>query len=308
MSEWILAFDAGCGTCAGIADRISAEAGDRLTVAGLGEDRIGALRQQALGDHPPFAPTLLLVDGDRVRGWTGPALSLRLARVLGPARSIAVVRALNQADLTVHGDRRRFLKLVPAAALGAFVLTGGAAGTAMAGPGRRMTQAEARELVARLDPVPTGYREFAALPMAMRRVLSCDLPSNVTAGLWRAHFQQYRRANPGLSTAQNAVLDRAVAALPVLFTTGQLAAADVSAVTDPLWDEAVAAFGRAETVAVFSTLGPPEPAAGAYTMWCDCHKGHSGCTSCGDAVDCTKNYCNGCGILWKELCDGVCGG
>ncbi|MFH8349683.1 bacteriocin fulvocin C-related protein [Streptomyces sp. NPDC018045] len=310
MTEWLLAFDAGCGVCGDAAARIGGLAHHRLTMVGLGEEPVRALRRRALGDDPPFAPTLLAVDGDRVRAWTGPALSVRLCRLLGPVGSLRVARALNRTDALVHGDRRRLLKAVPGLALGAFLVSGGLAAPAMASPGRRMTAAGAEEWAAGLERLPTGYREVTALPMPRRRAVYARLPDRAKAGLWLEHVQRYRAAHPELSGPRSAMLEKVAAAIPALFAgTGAWPAADVAR----LRDESVAVLGPGVSFAALGVLGPADsPAASTSAgprlpMNCDCHKGASGCSSCGNSVPCTEQA-SGCGWLWQQKCDGVCGG
>ncbi|MEU7206030.1 bacteriocin fulvocin C-related protein [Streptomyces sp. NPDC045470] len=310
MTEWLLAFDAGCGACSEVAGEIGGLMDDRLTMAGLGDAPVRALRRQALGDDPPFVPTLLAVQGDRVRAWTGPALSVRLCRLLGPAGSLRVVRALNRTDVLVHGDRRRLLKAVPGLALGAFLVSGGLAAPAMASPGRRMTAAAAEEWAAGLERLPTGYREVTALPMPQRRAVYARVPDRAKAGLWLEHVQRYRAAHPELSGPRTAMLEKVAAAVPALFAgTGAWPAAEA----DRLREESVAVLGPDVSFAALGVLGPadsPAPAAPGTSrllMNCDCHKGASGCSSCGNSVPCTPQA-SGCGWLWQQNCDGVCGG
>ncbi|MEV5593832.1 bacteriocin fulvocin C-related protein [Streptomyces sp. NPDC052496] len=317
MTEWLLAFDAGCGVCGEAAGRIGGVVDDRLTLVGLGEERVRALRRTALGGEPPFAPTLLAVDGERVRAWTGPALSARLCRLLGPVGSLRVVRALNRTDVLVHGDRRRLLKAVPGLALGAFLVSGGLAAPAMASAGRRMTAAGAEEWAAGLTRIPTGYREVTALPMPQRRAVYARIPDRAKAGLWLEHVQRYRAAHPELSGPRTAMLEKVAAAVPAVFAgTGAWSASDV----ERLREESVAVLGPDVSFAALGVLGPaesPAPAAPAASagsrarnrvlMNCDCHKGASGCSSCGNSVPCTEQA-SGCGWLWQQRCDGVCGG
>jgi hypothetical protein len=321
MAEWLLAFDAGCKACSDVIGRIRAQVGDRLAVAALGEPRIRELRCRALGERPPFAPTLIMVDGDRVRAWTGPRLSARLARLLGPARSIAVMRALNCADVVVNGDRRSLLKAVPLAALAAFVVSGGLAAPAMAAPGRRrMTAVEVDEVVDRLQPLPSTYPEFAAQPMAIRHAIYGRLSQSQRAGLWQEHLRRYRSAHPNLTGAQSAALEQALALIPAVFGSADGTA---SSRLDRAKSAAIAAFGRRRAAAVFGTLGPTEEPGAITTSTthaassslvpscecqCECNPDFTPCDSCGqEALYCYRTY-KGCGYLGQEDCTGLCGG
>jgi uncharacterized membrane protein len=324
MAEWLLAFDAGCKSCSDVIGRIRAQVGDRLAVAALGEPRIRELRCRALGERPPFAPTLIVVDGDRVRAWTGPRLSARLAWLLGPARSIAVMRALNRADVVVNGDRRGLLKAVPLVALGAFVVSGGLVAPAMAAPGRRrMTVAEVDEVVDRLQPLPSTYPEFAAQPMVIRHAIYGRLSQSQRAGLWQEHLSRYRSAHPNLTGAQSAALEQVLALIPAVFGSAD---GTVSSRLDRAKSAAIAAFGRREAAAVFATLGPAEEPGAITTStthaasssptqlprscecFCECNPDFTPCDSCGqEAFLCYRTY-KGCGILNQEDCTGLCGG
>lgn len=145
MTRWILAFDATCSSCESISKLVTeAVAGTALEPHALAEPEIVELRRQAFGEQqPPWLPTLLAWDKERVRAWTGPALSMRLARLLGPAQSVCVARAVARAHDNIGfpadglWDRRRLLKAIPGVAAGAFVLSGGTAfaeSTRQAGP------------------------------------------------------------------------------------------------------------------------------------------------------------------------------
>lgn len=48
------------------------------------------LRRQAQGAGAPWVPTLLVVDENGVCAWTGAALTMKLARLLGPVQLISV--------------------------------------------------------------------------------------------------------------------------------------------------------------------------------------------------------------------------
>lgn len=308
MTEWLLAFDTGCRTCSDVVGRVKEQVEDRLTLAGLTEPRITELRRRALGEHPRFAPTLIAVDGDRVRAWTGPRLSARLARLLGPARSVAVLRALNRADVVVNGGRRGLLKAVPLAALGAFVVSGGLAAPAMAAPGRRrMTIAEVDAAVDRLRPLPSTYAEVTAHPMAVRRAVYARLTPTQQGGLWREQLVRYRAAHPELTGPQAAVIEQALALIPAVFGT------DSGASTDQVKEAAVAAFGRTQAATLFGTLGPLERPATVQPMWdcgcdCDCNPDFTPCDGCGEVAWTCRHTYDGCGWFYKQSCTGACGG
>jgi hypothetical protein len=328
MTNWILAFDAGCRSCTDVVDRVRASTDGKLATASLAEPQVREWRQQALGEAAPWAPTLLAVDGDDVRAWTGPALSIRLMRLLGVADSARVVRALNNADIVRHPSRRRVLKAVPLLGLGVFVVSGGLAAPAMGanrsnGPAAKWARANAERL-------PATYRDFSAYPMAYRRAIFNLLPPATRAELWTEHFKDYRKAHPSLTPAQVAVIDDAAKQAPQLITIGK-----GSEALRALAATAVTAFGAQEARALLGTLGPREnqsatgsavaatpPAPrkapdGAATpsvdLWCEptgpeCNTNCEAVTGCNDSCwgPCVCSS-SGCGDLWLNECNGLCG-
>lgn len=327
MTSWILAFDAGCRSCTDVVDRVRACTNGKLTTAGLAEPRIHELRQRALGEAPPWAPTLLAVDDADVRAWTGPALSMRLVRLLGVADSVRVVRALNHADVLRHPGRRKLLKAVPLLGLGAFVLSGGLAAPAMAA-GRSGNGAAARWVRANGDRLPTIYADFASYPMSYRRAIFNASSPAVRADLWTKHFEHYRKTHPALSPAQVAVIEDAERLAPRVLMTGK----DQKALR-ALAASAVSVFGVHEARALLATLGPQESpqesahkapqgsmqaAAGtrarSVDLWCE-PTGPDCDTNCESITGCSEGTCygpcvcssSGCGDLWLRECNGLCG-
>jgi hypothetical protein len=99
--DLVLAFDADCRRCRAVAAAVAGRVPE-LEVLPLRDYRVTAWRREALGEHPPHAPTLLAVtagpDGDDVvRAWTGPTVVAGLVATLGVARTARLVPVL--ADL-----------------------------------------------------------------------------------------------------------------------------------------------------------------------------------------------------------------
>lgn len=315
MTEWILAFDADCRFCEEVVDRVRVSVDGTLTTAGLTEPRIRDLRVRALGEGAEWAPTLLAVDGDQVRAWTGAALSLRLARLLGPSDSLRVVRALRDLDVLRPPSRRGILKAVPGLALGTFLVTGGLA----ASPAQAVTRAKgskaSRWVKANLDQLPSGYSEFAAYPADYRRAIYGALSASARSDLWVAHFANYRKTHPGLSAEQSAVLDDATRSAPQI-----IAGRRQEAAAEGLKAAAVAAFGESEARAILMTLGPADtqgadtqgvaPRSDQGTQVLDCNSQCAGSGSCDTVCYASPFYCNwtnhGCGPLWLGPCSGYC--
>ncbi|MFD8424591.1 bacteriocin fulvocin C-related protein [Streptomyces sp. NPDC059466] len=281
-----------------------------LTTAGLTEPRICDLRTRALGEGAEWAPTLLSVDGDQVRAWTGTALSLRLARLLGPSDSLRVVRALRDLDALRPPSRRGILKAVPGLALGTFLVTGGLA----ASPAQAMTRAKgskaSRWVKANLDRLPSDYSQFASYPADYRRAIYGALSPSARSDLWVAHFANYRKTHPGLSAEQSAVLDDATRLAPRLIAGRQQGAA-----AEGLRTATVAAFGENGARTIIMTLGPVDtrraaPRGDQSVQVMDCNSQCAGTGSCDMVCYASPWWCNwtdyGCGPLWLGPCSGVC--
>jgi predicted DCC family thiol-disulfide oxidoreductase YuxK len=125
--ELSLLFDSGCAVCTKLARAIERETEGWLAARSLHEPEVRALLDQARPGWR-WEPTLLEVDGDRVRVSTGLVMRARLVLGLGPRRAWRVARLAHQAGMPLAGvdlSRRGFLQ------------RGGAllAGLALLGPG-----------------------------------------------------------------------------------------------------------------------------------------------------------------------------
>ncbi|WP_328496542.1 bacteriocin fulvocin C-related protein [Streptomyces sp. NBC_00414] len=310
MTDWILAFDADCRFCEEVVARVRGSADGTLTTAGLTEPRIRDLRTRALGEGAVWAPTLLAVDGDRVRAWTGTALSLRLARLLGPSDSLRVVRALRDLDALRPPSRRGILKAVPGLALGTFLVTGGLATSPAQAVTRARGSKASRWVRANRDRLPSGYAEFASYPADYRRAVYGALSAPARSDLWVAHFANHRKTHPGLSAEQSAVLDDATRLAPQIIAGRRQAAA-----AEELRTAAVEAFGESGARAILMTLGPADtqgaaPRGGQGIQVMDCNSQCGGTGSCNMKCYSHPYWCNwtdfGCGPLWLGPCSGVC--
>lgn len=149
------------------------------------------------GGGAEWAPTLLAVDGDQVRAWTGTGLSLRLARLMGPADSLRVVRALRGLDGLRSPERRGILKAVPGLALGTFLVTGWLATSPAQAVSRAKGSKVSRWVQANAARLPTRYAEFVSYPADYRRAVYGALSAPARSDLWVAHFAHYRKTVPG---------------------------------------------------------------------------------------------------------------
>lgn len=309
--RWVLAFDASCGTCREISAAVARAAGNRLEVLPLRHPDVEDWRRRA-GD-PPWAPTLLRVDGAAVRAWTGARLAVPLARRLGPRTSAEVLRALGRLRREAAGhpldrpgtiDRAGFLRLGAGAVVAAGMVV---AGRTPAFAERTCTAAQAW-VDAHRDALPAGYDALAEYPMAYRRAIYAAHPATVRSALWVEHVSRFAAERPGLTAARRAVVDRAaaIAADPALH---EPSARPGDALSD-LHDDAVAAFGEAEAYALLGTLGPDDGSAAlaARAPDCDCNTRQVWCNgfACrGGMWDCNRSEA-GCGDWWAFPCNGMC--
>lgn len=178
-SMWVLAYDAHCGECSGLAEEVARIADGRIACRSLTAPDIQVLRQRALGAGSPFVPTLLRVMGDdSVTAWTGSGLAVRLGRLLGPVKAARVLRVIGekaQSNSPADPTRRKLLALLPKGALGLAVLTVGSLSPVIAGSGRPKVR----------DRIAVGTRPFDSRhgPTLQRRVndLAAELDGAMTA-------------------------------------------------------------------------------------------------------------------------------
>ncbi len=96
----ILGFDAGCSTCAEMAQKVKEKVGDKLEVVNLREPQVMEWRKEALGEDTPWAPTLFEVNGEAVKAWTGKRMGLKLGRALGVVATWRVMQVLGEVGAT----------------------------------------------------------------------------------------------------------------------------------------------------------------------------------------------------------------
>lgn len=155
----ILLFDGGCRVCTNLAEEVKREAGGWLTVRSLHDSDIQELLTRARPGWR-WEPTLLTVDGERVRVWTGAAMAARLVIGVGPRRAGRIAKMVRRALVPDRPDgvgRRSFLRTAGA---GVVALAGLAAlpKAAAAAPAddEALTDAEQQEAV-------TAARALAAV-------------------------------------------------------------------------------------------------------------------------------------------------
>ena len=131
-TEWFLGYDAGCSTCTAIEEVVREIAGGRIDTVSLRDPLVGRWREQALGQHAPWAPTLFRVRGNNVSAWTGKAMIAKLVTILGPRKAIELGKEVGHtyqdgSEITRRGFAKGLVGgLVAAGVLGAEVSTASA--------------------------------------------------------------------------------------------------------------------------------------------------------------------------------------
>lgn len=121
--ERYLLFDSGCTTCSRLATAIEKESGGRIILRSLHELDI----QLMLMNTRPgwkWEPTLLEVNGDQVRAFTGLAMRGRLIATLGLRKALRIACLVYQAGVPLAGvdlERRKVLKSSGALLAGVFL-------------------------------------------------------------------------------------------------------------------------------------------------------------------------------------------
>lgn len=128
MTDMILGYDAGCSSCSRLAEQFEGNFGSDVQVLPLASPQMQEWRAIALGPSAPWAPTLIEVSGDRVRGWTGARLAGRLGLRLGPTGMWRLSRIIGSTDALVgrwakpRVTRSTFLKGALESVVGAGIL------------------------------------------------------------------------------------------------------------------------------------------------------------------------------------------
>lgn len=324
--QWILAFDASCGQCRGLAGKVKKFAEHRLEIVPLMHPDVVGWRKQALGDDAPYTPTLLRVGHDEVRAWTGAAMAIRLAARLGVRGTYGLLAALGEnrkkekqhaassadAGAGAGAGRRHFLRL---AGLGVAVsVIAGRTSLAQAAaadpsPAKKWVEANKANL-------PQTYEAFSAHDLEHRRAIYNALSPQTRSRLWITHLEEYRSSHPSMTADQNAAFN---AAMELVSDSENLASPITEEMhhrLNSLEEMAIAAFGEDEALAVFANLGP-RPVFAPSDRLTSTHAAAGGpcqCSIsspyCGDytchykALGCYEE--TGCGTLLLKMCNGMC--
>ena len=118
MPRYLL-FDSGCSICAELAQAVEQATHGGLEARSLRDPAMQRLLAQAR-PHWRWQPTLLEVEGERVRAFTGLALGLRLMGVLGPRRAMSLAKLVGRFSAPpasaepANPGRRHFLRQLAA--------------------------------------------------------------------------------------------------------------------------------------------------------------------------------------------------
>lgn len=107
-----LLFDSACQVCSHLAREVERETGGLLLARSLREPEVQVWLSQARPGWR-WEPTLLEVNGDRPRAFTGLGMGFRLVRVLGIRRAWRLARLVQRASVPtarIHEERRQFLR------------------------------------------------------------------------------------------------------------------------------------------------------------------------------------------------------
>jgi hypothetical protein len=132
VKRLVLGFDDQCSYCEDMASKIKERFRERLEIRDLHDPEVEVWRKQALGENPSWAPTLIELDGNSVRAWTGYRMGLALSWRLGPVATWRLTQAL--AEFRGHPEEQTSSVSGRRLTRGQFIteLTKGIAGVALA--------------------------------------------------------------------------------------------------------------------------------------------------------------------------------
>lgn len=319
-ARWILSFDASCGRCREISSAVSKACDGKLEVLPLKHPDVQQWREQSLGTHAPWAPTLVRAHGDSVSAWTGRSIVIPLVRQLGPRSTIHVLRSLGELHRQTTGSpigqaksgaigRAQFLKLGAGAVIATGIIFSGRA-PALAEPAEC---AMARRWVDKnRDRLPQSYEEVIAYPLAYRKAIFSAQTPSVQSQLWVEHLKRYRSTHPGLSEEQENLIERALTTVSdeSIFDSQRDVKNDTEQRIKEIEKASEKLFGLDESYALIGTLGPSErPDASTINRGCTCAARSDYCTNgsvCYSDVQNCLHTERGCGGFYKSSCDGLC--
>jgi hypothetical protein len=170
--------------------------------------------------------------------------------------------------------------------------------------------------------LPTDYDALGRLPMQYRLAAFGSLPPATRSALFQQQFDRYASDHPDMSAEQQAALQRA----RELFTVELYEAppdspdrqAPERAPLAAFHEQALAAFGREDTIRLFATIGPEEPTRPALSTspieplqlpTCQCTPSWDLCASNKKCIvgkiPCVRTAFL-CGLTLTFACTGIC--
>ncbi len=261
-SRWMLAYDATCGTCRKISRVVRRASASRLDVVPLDRPSVREWRTQALGDSPPWRPTLLRIHDGVVSAWTGPGIAAPLIGCLGLKYSIKVMYALGKlrTDKDTPAAWARLTAPPVRLCVGA-TIAAGLLLTGKAPAGFAREKADAAGWVSRnRDRLPHTYDDIMTYPQAYRIAIFAASPPAVQSHFWIEALKRERHSRSGLSPAQDLVFAEAIelAGQEDIFTPTADDAELARQLAD-LKDRAVTEFATPGAYGIFLKLGELRP-------------------------------------------------
>ena len=335
--RWILAFDADCGTCRVLSERVEAVARGKLEVIPLSSPDVEEWRNRILGPDAPHVPCLIRSRGDEVGVWTGAAMAARLSTRLGVRGTTRLLKALGEMRRNASRGcgvprpgtlgRGQFLRLAGAGVVVAAAAVAGRAVPALA-DSRKLTAAQ-EWVLANKEDLPTKYSDVIAFDIEYRKAIFGATTPAIRSKLWIDHFEAYRDSHKEMTSIQESIITRAAEIVKDVTIFDHANATEKDSPQrhslQVVKVDAIDAFGRNEARRLLATLGPESASKmeGALKKEdCHCHWSDDWCTSgtcnscsCAGVADCDKCndgncWCNcssyGCGTVYAYSCSGTC--
>lgn len=316
--RWILAFDGGCSKCREMSHAVHQACDGKLEILPLTHPDVQQWRATRLGHEAPWAPTLIALEGETVRAWTGKAMALPLARWLGPRSTLRVLLSLGQLHLQARSRRknnsagRLLLPLATGFVIAAgMIFKGDMPSFAESPSSRARTWVQANK-----ESLPQRYDDLLQHELEHRKAIYAASSAEVRSRLWVDHLERYRHVHPDLSDEQSAVIDRALVLVGREETFTNPTAPEVQQQDEEVGQAAVQEFGNEGAYALLAHLGPktelqraqvasPSDQTEPYDCTCSTYDPWCGGGECFLGTPCTVTP-SGCGWRWEVVCNGLC--
>lgn len=100
---YYLLFDASCSLCSDLADQVERASGSKLLTKSLYAPDALEMLKKARPDHK-FEPTLLKVQDDKVRAFTGMKMRAEMVTFLNPVQLLKIARIVQKAGVPLFGS------------------------------------------------------------------------------------------------------------------------------------------------------------------------------------------------------------